>query len=612
MNNFALVLAIPLAGAALMPLMFLGGKKLENIFANIVVFLTAGVAISLIPAIGQGEVTIVEWLPGLVTLTAFTDGLSVFLVLVAACIGALIALYSTEYMDDEKDLLRYWATFTLFVGGMIGLALTSNLLFLYVFWEVVGLTSYALIGYYYTDPKGAKAGLKAFLTTRVGDVGLLVGVLALYFGTNPHTFNFFEIAEAIAAGQVSAGVLAVAAFGMLIGAVGKSAQAPLHVWLADAMEAPTTISALIHAATMVNAGVYLMARTYPIFNTVPYWVDTVLIVGAFTALLTGTLALVEPDFKRVLAFSTVSQLGFMFAGVGAGSLMATQFHLVNHAIFKALLFLCAGTVIHHVGSRNMYEMGGGVGREMKLTGRCYLIGTLSLCGIPIFNGFWSKDLIIGAAVEHGNMLGLVLLVLAAVLTVAYSFRAYYLVFCGERHGKHLHDPGTAIKIPLVVLAFGALTSWLAVGFISGKTEHSGIEMHALNVGELIHHTVSSIAVVYSLIAIAIGILIFYLAKKDTGRAIENGAPGLYGVLRAGYGFDGIYLAVFHSVRAIGASVFEAIDKYVLERGLNRGVAAFFVGAGKAGRALHPGDVSYNVIGVVTGLLLIIAVMFLAV
>ena len=611
MNSYALVLAIPLAGAALMPLTYLGGKKLENLFANLVVFLTAGVALSLIPTIGEGEVTILEWLPGVVTLTAFTDGLSVFLVLVAACIGALIALYSTEYMAEEKDLLRYWATFTLFVGGMIGLALTSNLLFLYVFWEVVGLTSYALIGYYYKDPKGAKAGLKAFLTTRVGDVGLLVGVLALYFGTEPHTFNFFEIAEAIAAGQVSSGVLATAAFGMLLGAMGKSAQAPLHVWLADAMEAPTTISALIHAATMVNAGVYLMARTYPIFNGVPGWADTVLIVGAVTAFLTGTLALVEPDFKRVLAYSTVSQLGYMFAGVGAGSIMATQFHLVNHAIFKALLFLCAGTVIHHVHSRNMYEMGGGIGRQMKFTGTCYLIGTLGLCGIPIINGFWSKDLIIGAAVEHGNTLGLVLLVLAAVLTVAYSFRAYYLVFCGERNGKHVHDPGNAIKIPLGVLAIGACTSWLAVGFISGKTEHSGIEMHALNLVELIHHTISSVAVLYSLAAIGLGLLIFF-AVRDTGAAIQKSAPGLYNVLRAGYGFDGLYLAVFHGCRAFGASVLTAIDKYVLEAGVNRGIASFFMGAGKAGKALHPGDVSYNVIGVVTGLLLVVAIMFLAV
>jgi len=610
-NSYALVLAIPLAGTALMPLAYLGGKKLENLFANIVVFSTAGVALSLIPTIGKGEVTIMEWLPGLVTLTAFNDSLSIFLVLVAACIGALIALYSTEYMAEEKDLLRYWATFTLFVGGMIGLALTSNLLILYVFWEIVGLTSYALIGYYYTDPKGAKAGLKAFLTTRVGDVGLLVGVLALYFGTEPHTFNFFEIADAIAAGQVSSTVLAVAAFGMLVGAVGKSAQAPLHVWLADAMEAPTTISALIHAATMVNAGVYLMARTYPIFSGVPGWADTVLLVGAITAFLTGTLALVEPDLKRVLAYSTVSQLGYMFAAAGAGSILATQFHLINHAIFKALLFLCAGMVIHHVGSRNMYEMGGGVGREMKFTGTCYLIGTLSLCGIPILNGFWSKDLIIGATVEAGNMAGLVLLVLAAVLTVAYSFRAYYLVFCGERKGEHLHDPGIAVKIPLGILAVGALTSWLAVDFITGQGEASGLAIHGMNVGELIHHTISSVAVVYSLVAIGLGLLI-YFAVKDTGRAIEKGSPGLFKLLRAGYGFDGFYLAIFHGVRDLGDTALAAIDKYVLEAGVNRGTASFFVGAGKAGRALHPGDVSYNVIGVVTGLLLVIAVMFLAV
>ena len=610
MNSYGLVVAIPIIGTALMPLAFLGGKRAENLFANLVVWATAIVALTLIPTISEGGVTVVEWIPGIAKFTAFTDGLSVFLVIVAACIGALIALYSVEYFNEEKDLLRYWAYFTLFVGGMIGLALSANLLLLYVFWEIVGLTSYGLIGYYYTDPKAARAGMKAFLTTRVGDVGLLVGVLALYFGTAPHTFNFFEIADAIAAGQISNTALAIAAFGALIGAMGKSAQAPLHVWLADAMEAPTTISALIHAATMVNAGVYLVARTYPLFHSVPGWADTVLIVGAITALLTGTLALVEPDFKRVLAYSTVSQLGYMFAAVGAGSVLAAQYHLINHAVFKALLFLCAGAVIHHIHTRNMYEMGG-VGRQMKFTGTCYLIGTLSLCGIPLFNGFWSKDLVFGAALEHGNMAGTVLLVLAAVLTVAYSLRAYYLVFCGENHEHHLHDPGIAMKLPLGILAVGALTSWLGIGFISHNMEASGLAVHAMNVGELLHHTLTSTALLLSLAAVGAGLLI-YFAVKDIGAALENATPGIAAVLKAGYGFDGLYLAVYYSVRSIGASVFEAIDNMVLDRGINGGVASFFVGAGKAGKVMHPGDVSYNVVGVITGLLVVIAIMFLAV
>jgi len=609
-NSYGLVVAIPIIGTALMPLAFLGGKRAENLFANLVVWATAIVALTLIPTISEGGVTVVEWIPGIAKFTAFTDGLSVFLVIVAACIGALIALYSVEYFNEEKDLLRYWAYFTLFVGGMIGLALSANLLLLYVFWEIVGLTSYGLIGYYYTDPKAARAGMKAFLTTRVGDVGLLVGVLALYFGTAPHTFNFFEIADAIAAGQISNTALAIAAFGALIGAMGKSAQAPLHVWLADAMEAPTTISALIHAATMVNAGVYLVARTYPLFHSVPGWADTVLIVGAITALLTGTLALVEPDFKRVLAYSTVSQLGYMFAAVGAGSVLAAQYHLINHAVFKALLFLCAGAVIHHIHTRNMYEMGG-VGRQMKFTGTCYLIGTLSLCGIPLFNGFWSKDLVFGAALEHGNMAGTVLLVLAAVLTVAYSLRAYYLVFCGENHEHHLHDPGIAMKLPLGILAVGALTSWLGIGFISHNMEASGLAVHAMNVGELLHHTLTSTALLLSLAAVGAGLLI-YFAVKDIGAALENATPGIAAVLKAGYGFDGLYLAVYYSVRSIGASVFEAIDNMVLDRGINGGVASFFVGAGKAGKVMHPGDVSYNVVGVITGLLVVIAIMFLAV
>ena len=611
MNSYALVVALPFIGAALMPLMKLGGKRAESFFANVIVFSTAIFALTLIPTIREGEVAIVEWIPGLVKFTAFTDGLSVFLTTVAACIGALIALYSVEYMNEEKDLLRYWAMFTLFVGGMIGLALTANLLMLYVFWEVVGLTSYALIGYYYSDPKAARAGLKAFLTTRLGDVGLLVGILALYFSMEPHTFNFLEIAEAVEAGEIPGTVLAVAAFGMLLGAMGKSAQAPLHVWLADAMEAPTTISALIHAATMVNAGVYLMARTYPIFHTVPGWAETVLLVGAITAFLTATLALVEPDLKRVLAYSTVSQLGYMFAAVGAGSIFAAKFHLINHAIFKALLFLCAGAVIHHLhGVRNMYEMGGGVGRQMRFTGTCYLIGTLSLAGIPIFNGFWSKDLVIGATLESGNIIGTVLLVVAAALTVIYSFRAYYLVFCGTSD-KHLHDPGVVMKIPLGLLAIGALVSWLGVGFFSTKMHDSGLEVHAMGVGELLHHTVTSVALLLSLGAVALGLLIYW-SVKDSGKALEKASPSLANILKAGYGIESIYLTVFYGTREIGKSILSAIDEYVLERGINRGLASLSLSAGKAGKVMHPGDVSYNVVGIITGMLLVLIVMFLAV
>ncbi|HOJ84886.1 MAG TPA: NADH-quinone oxidoreductase subunit L, partial [Bacillota bacterium] len=451
--------AVPIGGAALTLLVGALKPKLRPAFA-----ITAGAAtacLTILTLLGAGSPGrfVIPWQGVLNDFSLAPDGLSAYIAAVAGVLGALILLYSYKYMEREEGLTRYYSLVLLFIGAMIGLVTTDNLLVMFFFWETVGLCSYALIGFELHNPEAAKAGLKAFITTKIGDVGLLTGIMVLYVSTG--TFNVFEIMEKAAAGELPGLMLALAGFGFLMGAVGKSAQVPLHVWLPDAMEAPTSVSALIHAATMVNAGVYLMARTYPLFAPVAGWTAAVTWVGAGTAFLAACMALFARDLKRMLAYSTVSQLGYMMFGIGVGGILASQFHLLSHAIFKALLFLCAGAVIHEVHTRDMGEMGG-VGRRMPVTGRCYLVGVLALAGVPIFNGFWSKDMLFASALHSGNIVPLVLAVITAALTVTYSVRSYIRVFTGEPAPStaQAKEPHPSMLFPLVLLAAGALTSWL--------------------------------------------------------------------------------------------------------------------------------------------------------
>ncbi|MFW6155898.1 MAG: NADH-quinone oxidoreductase subunit L, partial [Armatimonadota bacterium] len=389
-------------------------------------FATAGLTISLIGAGGGAEISALYWIPGLdATFGVQLTGIGVYVAAVAGCIGALTVLYSIRYMEDLEEQYppsRYYFLTLLFIGSMIALALADSFLVLYVFWELIGFCSFALIAYEYRRAKAREAGAKAFIVTRFGDIGLLIGIVVLWSAMRglgaEDPFSIKATISAAIAGQIPVHLLAIAGGGFIAGAVGKSAQFPLHVWLPDAMEAPTTISALIHAATLVNAGVYLCARALPMFEQIGWWLPTLVWIGAISALLTALLALVEKDLKRVLAFSTISQLGYMMAAVGAASVFASQFHLLNHAMFKALLFLCAGSVIHAAHTRNMYEMGG-LKRSMPMTRITFLIGTLALAGVPLLNGFWSKDTIFEALQASGQIGPLVILIITALLTAAY-------------------------------------------------------------------------------------------------------------------------------------------------------------------------------------------------
>src|SRR5512137_2210692 len=346
--------------------------------------------------------------------TFVADGLGVFLAAVATVVGSLAVIFSVAYMKGDPQLGRFYFLVLLFIGAMVGLVLSNNMLFLFFFWEITALCSYALISYYNDDPKPVSAGIEALVMTQIGGVGLLGGALVVYA-----LFGSYEI-EAFLQKAATLGPtpLAWMAFGFLIAAAAKSAQFPFQTWLPDAMEAPSPISALIHAATMVNAGVYLLARFYPAFAPVPGWTMSVLVVGLITAVMAAVMAIVADDLKRVLAYSTVSQLGYMVYAIGAGGLFASQFDLLSHAIFKALLFLSAGAVIHAVGTRDMREMGG-LGRQMPFVRSVMIIGALALAGLPVLNGFWSKELVLEAGLAGGPWWAYAGMVVGAGLTALY-------------------------------------------------------------------------------------------------------------------------------------------------------------------------------------------------
>ncbi|MDD4448647.1 MAG: NADH-quinone oxidoreductase subunit L [Methanothrix sp.] len=424
------------------------------------------------------------------------DPLALVMLLMVTFVVTLIHTYANGYMNGDPGAARYFAEAALFTASMLGLIYADNLLQLFIFWELVGLCSYLLIGFWYRKPSAAAAAKKAFLTTRVGDVLFLAGIILLYnnlanlnltLAPREYLLQFPVIYAHLA--QIPADQLTLIALGLLGGAVGKSGQFPLHVWLPDAMEGPTTVSAMIHAATMVTAGVYLVARMFPLFYAAPYGLTAVAAVGAFTALFAATMGLTSFDIKRVLAFSTVSQLGFMMAGLGVGAAVGTMavgvsiFHLIGHSFFKALLFLCAGSVIHAVNTNDMREMGG-VGKYMKWTMYTMLIGALSLAGFPLFTGFFSKDKIIAIAYEYGvmiNFLPYIFLVLAAVLTAIYTFRMWFSVFTGkERSDYGKHESPMVMIGPLVILAvfalgFGYVANTGFYSYLDSNFEHYDID-----------------------------------------------------------------------------------------------------------------------------------------
>ncbi|MGH3664658.1 MAG: NADH-quinone oxidoreductase subunit L, partial [Egibacteraceae bacterium] len=383
------------------------------------------------------------------------DGLAAMMFLLVTFVSLMVQVYSTSYMHGDPRYTYYYAVLSLFTASMLLLVIANNMMMVLVGWELVGICSYLLIGFWCEEKVNSDAAIKAFLTTKLGDVGLVVGVVTLFgmFGT----FNIGEIITAVEEGGFNQGLLTVALVSVFIGAIGKSAQFPLHTWLPDAMAGPTPVSALIHAATMVTAGIFLVARLYPVFQASPVAMGVVAITGTITLLAAGLLAVVQDDVKRVLAYSTVSQLGYMVAAL-AFSYTAGIFHLFTHGFFKALLFLGAGSLIHAVHSNNMSDMGG-LRKFMPWTFSTFLVGSLALAAVPPLAGFWSKDEVLAGALGAGGYTGWLLVILGGIggmITAFYMTRVMWLVFAGDFRGHgHPHESPPAMRWPLVVLAVPA-------------------------------------------------------------------------------------------------------------------------------------------------------------
>jgi NADH-quinone oxidoreductase subunit L len=524
----------------------------------------AAITISLLLSLGTFYQTVttgeplersVQWLRfgggrNVLELGMHIDGLAAVMFLVVCFVSLMVQVYSTEYMRGDRRYTWYYAALSLFTGSMLNLVIANNLLQMLIGWEGVGVCSYFLIGHWFEEKPNSNAAIKAFLTTRIGDVGMMFGIFVLFFAAG--TFNIAGITEVVRQGGIPHTVLTIAAVLLFCGAIGKSAQVPLHVWLPDAMAGPTPVSALIHAATMVVAGVYLVARMYGVFHASPTALNEVAIVGAVTMLLTALLALVQDDIKRVLAYSTISQLAYMVAALGVGAYSASVFHIWTHAWFKALLFLGAGSVSHAVHSFSMSRMGG-LKEKMPTTFRTYMVGSLALAGIFPLAGFWSKDQIIDGAyvaMKEGSGAAAFVFVAALVtafLTACYVARMVALTFYGrpkyDAEHVHPHESPKAITTPLVLLTILAVAGgW--VGLPGGlnlfdKWVHfEGLPEEAFHLSTFL--MLGGISTALALGGFGLGWLIF---KQEKVRIdiLHTPLRPIYRLLENKYYFDDLYM-----------------------------------------------------------------------
>jgi len=525
------------------------------------------------------------------------DALSGLMCLVVTFVGALIHLYSAGYMAHDEDYARFFAYMNLFCGAMLTLVLGDSLPVLFIGWEGVGLSSYLLIGFWYKESANASAGKKAFITNRIGDFGFLIGIFLLFRATG--RLDIPAILDAARTGQALAAPLWLdlpvafwAGLFLFLGAAGKSAQIPLYVWLPDAMAGPTPVSALIHAATMVTAGVYLVARMSAVYLAAPAALAVVAVIGALTALFAAIIGLAQNDFKRVLAYSTVSQLGFMFVGVGTANFAGGIFHLFTHAFFKAGLFLCAGSVMHAMsGSGDITQMGG-LGKRLPWTTRVFQICWLAICGVPIFSGFFSKDAILGGAFATqafghglawvGPCVGAVLL-LAALGTAFYMSRLYFLVFTGpcrasEEVEHHIHESPVSMVFPLVVLAAGALLSGLvglppALRELFGRPGESTLAVWlepAVGAPLAVSHTLEWIGMGASTLIAVGGIALAYVffggGYRAPAHSLAAGWPRLAGLVRDKFRIDEIYaLLIVRPLATACRLLFFFVDRILIDK-----------------------------------------------
>jgi NAD(P)H-quinone oxidoreductase subunit 5 len=559
------------------------------------------------------------------------DQLSALMCVIVTTVAFLVMIYTDGYMAHDDGYVRFYAYLSIFSASMLGLVISPNLVQIYIFWELVGMCSYLLIGFWFDRKAAADACQKAFVTNRVGDFGLLLGMLGLYWATGSFEFEIMgdRLSDLVSSGLISAGLASLFAVLVFLGPVAKSAQFPLHVWLPDAMEGPTPISALIHAATMVAAGVFLIARMYPVFDDIPVAMNVIAWTGAFTAFLGASIALTQNDIKKGLAYSTISQLGYMVMAMGIGAYTAGLFHLMTHAYFKAMLFLGSGSVIHSmedvvghdpVLAQDMRLMGG-LRKYMPITSATFLIGTLAICGIPPFAGFWSKDEILGLAFEANPVLWLVGWSTAG-LTAFYMFRMYFMTFEGDFRGNdsgirkqllaaaaginfgpgamnvkeldhdthdhaHSHEPHESpltMTFPLMALAVPSVV----LGLI-GRPWENNFEEFIFAPGEIVEHAhhfdwtefliMGGNSVGIALIGITVASLMYLRGKIDPG-AIASKYPQLYQFSLNKWYFDEIYDKVFvMGSRRLARQILE-VDFRVVDGAVNlTGLATLISGEG---------------------------------
>jgi NADH-quinone oxidoreductase subunit L len=587
------------------------------------------------------------------------DNLTACMLVVVTLVSSMVHLFSVGYMAGDPRYTRYFAHLSLFTFSMLGLVLAHNLIALYVFWELVGLTSYLLIGFWFEKHSASNAAKKAFLTTRIGDVGMFIGILIVSWKIGDFTYE--RVFAGIARGDLAGSLLTLAGVGLFLGAVGKSAQVPLHVWLPDAMEGPTPVSALIHAATMVAAGVYLVGRLYPVFNLEAFWI--IALVGSITAFLAATIAIAATDIKKVLAYSTISQLGYMIAGLGAGAFTAGLFHLWTHAYFKALLFLAAGSVIHAVHTQEIFEMGG-LKRKMPITFATMLVATLAISGVPGLSGFFSKDAILAGTLAFGMAYGgirylpFVLLLVAAGITAFYMFRLLFVTFTGEPRDhhrfEHAHESPRVMTIPLIVLAVMSVIS-VGIPFVTDHwfadvvqppvvgghaeaepTDHGPAGGHGpFAITHEHEHAAHWPALGGSLLAAGLGILMAYLTYRRgviSAAAWSARLRPLHLLLKNKYFFDELYQLVVVRTTLLVARLARLFDIYVIDAmvngagklaarmawliggvdlfgvdGLVNGLAQTVIGFGRAARKVQTGRIQNYIYGFMGILLLIVFV-----
>jgi NADH-quinone oxidoreductase subunit L len=579
-----------------------------------------------------------------VDLTFRLDQLSAVMILVITGIGFLIHLYSTSYMHEEADseFARYFSYLNLFAAFMLVLVLGANLPVMFVGWEGVGLCSYLLIGFWFTKRSAADAGKKAFVVNRVGDYAFILGMLLLF--TQFGTLDFRLIASAVAAlpPEASFGVLSTATLLLFIGATGKSAQIPLYVWLPDAMEGPTPVSALIHAATMVTAGVYMIGRNAVLFSHAPETLMIVAVIGAATALMAGTIGLVQNDIKRVLAYSTVSQLGLMFLAMGVGAFGAGIFHLYTHAFFKALLFLGSGAVIHALhGEQDIRNMGG-LKKYLPVTYWTFLVGSLAIAGVPGLSGFFSKDELLYETFHRGHTILWLVGAITSLLTATYMFRLVFLTFHGERrvgaapsehpeeeehdvhghgsgqaHHGHLHDAPPAMALALVVLAIGSvlagyigvphalgghnlLGEWLAPAFAAPGTVP---EPHEADVA--LELTLMGVSTAIALAGIGVAYLL-WMKRRDLVQTISHRFAGIHRLLLGKYYVDELYdAAIVQPIKVISQDgLWRGVDVKVIDGAVN-GAGTIVAGSAWMLRRLQTGSVRAYAGSVFVGVVLIL-------